>query len=143
MGRLPLWLLSGGASCPIARRCSVIWRWDQIVVLVVLYGVGVDLFAYATGFRGGHLLPAVADPNYSQAYGLLSWQHGLVLLNEQLLVASTVVLVLFGVRCVRRAVMSNRFLQWPDCFPYCLMRWPIPKSVHFAIGAYWLSRRCR
>ncbi len=80
-GRLPLWLLSGGlallmtshfiaisfassllflvwlawrgAICPIARRCSVVWRWDQIVVLVVLYGVGVDLFAYATGLRGG------------------------------------------------------------------------------------------
>ncbi len=43
----------------------MVWRWGQIVVLVVLYGVGVDLFAYATGLRGGPLLPAVADPDYS------------------------------------------------------------------------------
>ena len=52
--------------------------------------------------RAGHLLAGGCGPrDYSQAYGLLSWQHGLDLLNEQLLVAPTVVLVLCGVRCVR------------------------------------------
>jgi hypothetical protein len=39
----------------IGRKCSVVLV-GPIVVLVVLYGVGGDLFAYATGLRGGHLL---------------------------------------------------------------------------------------
>ena len=125
-GRLPLWMLSGGLALLMTYHFIAItlapslvllawlgWqrghlvRWPQliggfalgpVVVLAVLYGVGVDLFAYATGLRGGHLLPIWTEPDYSQAYGLLNWRHLLDLLNEQLLVASVVVLVLLGVR---------------------------------------------
>lgn len=134
-GRLPLWALSGGLALLMTYHFIAItlapsllvavwlgWRrghWDgwwrlvgglalgPVVVLTVLSGVGLDLFAYTTGLRGGHLLPTWAAPDYSQAYGLLSWRHGLDLLAEQLLVAPVVVLVLLGVGGVMRRSWSD------------------------------------
>lgn len=125
-GRLPLWITSSVlallmtyhfiAITLVPSLLLVAWlgwqrgylsRWYQVfggfavgplVVLVVLYGVGVDLFAYATGLRGGHLLPFFADPDYTQAYGVLNGLHLLDLINVQLLAAPAVVLVLLGVR---------------------------------------------
>jgi len=45
-------------------------------VLVVLYGVGGDLFAYATGLRGGHLLAGGCGPRLQpglRAAQLAAW----------------------------------------------------------------------
>ena len=147
-GRLPLWVLSGGLALLMTYHFIAItlapsllllawfaWRrghlshWSQVVggfavgpvvVLLVLYGVGVDLFAYATGLRGGHLLPVFADPDYTQAYGLLNWRHVLDLLNEQLLVAPAAVLVLVGVRgAVREKGSDERsFFAVAGIFPF-------------------------
>ncbi|MDP6698466.1 MAG: hypothetical protein QGH25_02370 [Candidatus Latescibacteria bacterium] len=112
-GQLPLWVLSGGLALLMTYHFIAAmlgpsllvatwlgWRrghgvgWGRlvgglalgpVVVLAILYGIGLDLFAYATGLRGGHLLPVWTVPDTTQAYGLLDLRHGLDLLSVQLL----------------------------------------------------------
>ena len=137
-GQLPLWVLSGGLallmtyhfiaamlgpSLLVATRLG--WRrghgvgWGRlvgglalgpVVVLAILYGIGLDLFAYATGLRGGHLLPVWAVPDTTQAYGLLDLRHGLDLLSVQLLVGAAPVLVVLACKGAWRRGWSDERL---------------------------------
>jgi tetratricopeptide (TPR) repeat protein len=133
--RWPLWVLSGGLAVLMTYHFIAItlgpslvvlawlgWRrghvagWASVmgglalgpvIALLILYSVGVDLFAYATGLRGGHLLPLWATPDSSQAYRLLSPEHLLDLANQQMLAAPAVVMVLLGVRGALRRGWSD------------------------------------
>ena len=64
----------------------------------ILAGTGFDVVEYATNLRGNHLLPFWSEPDFFQAYSLLAPAHWLDFINQQLLVAPAVVLVLAGSR---------------------------------------------
>ena len=137
-GQLPLWALSGGLALLMTyhfiaallgpsllvamwlgwrRGHSAGWGWlvgglalGPVVVLAVLYGIGLDLFAYATGLRGGHLLPLWTVPDATQAYGLLDVRHGLDLLSVHLLAGSAPMLVILACKGAWRRGWSDERL---------------------------------
>lgn len=137
-GQLPLWVLSGGLALLMTYHFIAVmlgpsllvatclgWRrghgpgWGQlvgnlllgpVVVLGVLYGIGLDLFDYVTGLRGGHLLPLWNVPDATQAYGLLDVRHILDLLSVQLLAGSAPIMVALACKSAWRRGWSDERL---------------------------------
>lgn len=91
--------------------------------LAVLRALGIDPLAYASGLRGGHILPITAPPDFAQAYGLLAPAHLLDMVNVLLLAAPIGALLICSVGIHRRRDAAAVFLALaalgPLLFSFC------------------------